>query len=219
MPWRPLRVGSTQSNMSMPRATACKHVVRRADAHQIARPLRRQHAARSPRRSRASPPAARRPRARRWRSRRSRCRPAPRALCSRNAAIVAALHDAEQRMRRAARASNARLRALGPAQRQLHRALDLLARRPAGRRHSSSCMEMSAPSSAWISIARSGVSSTMAPSRCERKVTPCSSSRAQLDERHHLEAAGIGEDRPRPVHEACRPPSAAMRSAPGRSIR
>ena len=34
---------------------------------------------------------------------------------------------------------------------------------------------MSEPSSAWISIARSGVSSTIAPSRCERNVTPFSS--------------------------------------------
>ena len=50
-------------------------------------------------------------------------------------------------------------------------------------------------------MARSGESSTMAPSRCERKVTPCSSSLRKRRQRHHLEAAGIGQDRQRPVHE------------------
>ena len=60
---------------------------------------------------------------------------------------------------------------------------------------------MSAPSSSWISIARSGVSSNIAPSRCERKVTPFSSSLRSCDERHDLEAAGVGQDRLRPVHE------------------
>ena len=60
---------------------------------------------------------------------------------------------------------------------------------------------MSDPSRFWISIARSGESSTMAPSRWERKVTPLSVDLAQLRERHDLEAAGIGQDRMRPVHE------------------
>ena len=42
---------------------------------------------------------------------------------------------------------------------------------------------------------------------------------AELGQRHDLKAAGIGEDRSVPAHEACSPPSLAMRSAPGRSIR
>jgi len=60
--------------------------------------------------------------------------------------------------------------------------------------------------------------STMAPSRCERKVTQRSSTGA-VRRAHDLEAAGIGEDRPRQFMNWCKPPSAAMRSAPGRSIR
>ena len=51
-------------------------------------------------------------------------------------------------------------------------------------------------------MARSGESSTIAPSRCERKVTPSSSSLRSCAERHDLEAAGIGQDRVRPVHES-----------------
>ena len=38
----PARVGMTQSNMSMPRAMACEHVLRRADPHQITRTILRQ---------------------------------------------------------------------------------------------------------------------------------------------------------------------------------
>ena len=53
----------------------------------------------------------------------------------------------------------------------------------------------------WISIARSGDSATVAPSRCERNVTPFSSSLRSSAQRHDLEAAGIGQDRMRPVHE------------------
>ncbi len=41
--------------------------------------------------------------------------------------------------------------------------------------HSSSTIWISAPSRHWISIARSGVSKCVAPSRCDWKVTPCSS--------------------------------------------
>ena len=47
--------------------------------------------------------------------------------------------------------------------------------RSAGNRtHSSSCMAMSEPSRICTCMARSGDNSTIAPSRCERKVTPCS---------------------------------------------
>ena len=85
--------------------------------------------------------------------------------------------------------------------------------------HSSSCIAMSAPSRFWISTARSGESSNIAPSRCERKVTPCSLTFRRRRERHHLIAAGIGEVGCGQPMKVCKPPSAAMRSAPGRSIR
>ncbi len=68
-------------------------------------------------------------------------------------------------------------------------------------------------------MARSGVSSTMAPSRCERNVTPCSSSRRSADSDitwKPPESVRIGSGQ---FMNLCRPPSAAMRSAPGRSIR
>ena len=127
MPWRPLRVGSTQSNMSMPRATACKQIVRRADAHQIARPCRPAAAAtvsstilsitvlRLAHRQPADGVAVeadvdQRPRALLRASPRRR-RP---ARCRTSARPPRTL-------------SKARLLALAPAQRQLHRPLDLLA--------------------------------------------------------------------------------------------
>ena len=78
---------------------------------------------------------------------------------------------------------------------------------------------MSEPSSAWISIARSGVSATMAPSRWERNVTPLSSilrNCASDITWKPPESVRIG---PGQFMNVCRPPSAAMRSAPGRSIR
>ena len=78
---------------------------------------------------------------------------------------------------------------------------------------------MSAPSSVWISIARSGVSSTIAPSICERKVTPSSSILRSSDSDitwKPPESVRIGRGQ---FMNVCRPPSAAIRSAPGRSIR
>ena len=78
---------------------------------------------------------------------------------------------------------------------------------------------MSEPSSRCTSMARSGDSSTLAPSICERKVT-----RGSLTLRSCAsditwkppESVSIGPFQP---VKSCRPPSAAMRSAPGRSIR
>ena len=72
---------------------------------------------------------------------------------------------------------------------------------------------------------------TESPSRVRaREILPCrryanGSARPlrvilrSFDERHHLEPAGIGEDRPSHPMNLCSPPSRAMRSAPGRSIR
>ena len=88
------------------------------------------------------------------------------------------------------------------------------ARSAGSRTHSSSCMTMSEPSRFCTSIARSGESSTMAPSRCERNVTPRLGDAAQRRKRHHLKAAGIGQDRIRPAHEGMQP--AERRDALGR---
>ena len=86
-------------------------------------------------------------------------------------------------------------------------------------RHSSICIEMSAPNSAWISTERSGDSSNMVPSRCERNVTACSVSLRKDDNDitwKPPESVRIGLPQ---FMKLCRPPSAAMRSGPGRSIR
>ena len=59
----------------------------------------------------------------------------------------------------------------------------------------------------------------MAPSRCERKVTPFSVSLRSADSDITWKpplSVRIGSGQ---FMKACRPPSAAMRSAPGRSIR
>ncbi len=78
---------------------------------------------------------------------------------------------------------------------------------------------MSEPSRLWISIARSGESSTRAPSRWERKVTPLSVTLRSWD-------SDMTWKPPESVRIGCgqfmnvwSPPSAAMRSAPGLSIR
>ena len=89
-------------------------------------------------------------------------------------------------------------------------------RRGAGnRRHSSSCIAMSDPSRFWISIARSGESSTMAPSMCERNVTPLSATLRNCESDMTWkppESVRIGCGQ---FMNVCRPPSAATRSAPG----
>ena len=80
-------------------------------------------------------------------------------------------------------------------------------------------MAMSEPSSRCTSIERSGDSSTLAPSICERKVTACSVTLRSSDSDitwKPPESVSIGPFQPVNV---CRPPSAAIRSAPGRSIR
>ena len=78
---------------------------------------------------------------------------------------------------------------------------------------------MSEFSSRWISMARSGVSSNLAPSICERKVTPCSVTLRNCASDitwKPPESVSIG---PFQVVNFCRPPSAAIRSAPGRNIK
>jgi hypothetical protein len=86
-------------------------------------------------------------------------------------------------------------------------------------RHSSSCITMSEPSSPWISMERSGVSSNIAPSMCERNVTAFSVSFRNGDSDitwKPPESVRIGRSQ---FMNLCSPPSSATRSAPGRSIR
>ncbi len=78
---------------------------------------------------------------------------------------------------------------------------------------------MSLPSRHWISMDRSGVSMCLAPSKCERKATP--SSLIFLRPASDMiwnppESVRIGHGQ---RMNACKPPSRATRSAPGRSIR
>ncbi len=81
--------------------------------------------------------------------------------------------------------------------------------------HSSSCMTMSAPSwSAWISMARSGVSKWREPSMWLWKTTPSSLKRRILASDitwKPPESVRIGPSQPM---KRCRPPSRATRSAP-----
>ena len=106
----------------------------------------------------------------------------------------------------------ARLAARGPAQRQRASAS---ARALLGAGTAYAFVELhddvGAEQVAWISIERSGVSAWREPSMCDLEghallARPCGAWPA-----HHLEAAGIGQDRPRPAHE---PVQAAERRDP-----
>ena len=162
---------------------------------------RRAAPARPPRSSPASPPAARRPRGRRSRSRRKPMSTSARALSiaqlpdrRRPARCRTARRPARPRLRRracsappsaATAASRARSRPASPAAAGIRRA--------AWR-----CRSRAASGSRWRAP---GVSSTMAPSRCERNVTPFSSTlRSSASDMTWKppESVRIGT---RPVHE------------------
>ena len=68
-------------------------------------------------------------------------------------------------------------------------------------------------------MARSGVSSSRLPSRCERKATPVSVSLARAGQAEDLEAAGIGQDRAVPAHERVQAAERGTTSSPGRRAR
>ena len=69
-------------------------------------------------------------------------------------------------------------------------------------------MITSAPSSSWMRIASSGVNTCREPSYTELNSTPSSRMSARALEAEDLEASGVGEDRPVPLHE---PVEAAVR--------
>ena len=123
-----------------------EQILRRADAHQVARPIGRQHRRDLVDDARASRPAARRPRARRSHSRESRCRRAPARFRCRSAGSSPPC-TMPNSARPGAAPSNARLQRSAQREREPHRALDLRRRVAGSFRHSSSCITMSAPSS------------------------------------------------------------------------
>ena len=185
----------------MPRATALEEVVGRADAHQVARPVGRQqrrdrldhvehHRLRLADREPADGIAVKADR--RERVGAERCA---------QVAVVAALHDAEQRAGPRLLAEGA-LAALGPGEREAHGALELGARRGSADALVELHLRCRSRAAHWISIGALGRQRYAWSRRCASwKATPSSSSLRSCGERHHLEAAGIGEDRTRPAHE------------------
>ena len=86
--------------------------------------------------------------------------------------------------------------------------------------HSSSTIWMSEPSRRWISIARSGREKCSAAVDMRLEAHALFGDLAQLRQRHHLEAAGIGQDRPLPVHEFVQAaqPRDALRAGPQHQV-
>ena len=156
---------------------AFDEVLRRADAHQVARPVRGQDGIEADRARGACPPWARPPRARRSRSPGKSSATISAALRSRRSRWTPALHDPEQPLvGRAVCASRLRR-----AQRVVRAVASSTASRGAGcGGHSSKAMTMSAPRFIWISIERSGVSRCGDPSRWLWKRTPSSVRRRSL---------------------------------------
>ena len=212
MPWRvkmcalrALRVGITQSNMSMPRTTASTMSSRPAHAHQVARPIRRQQRLDGfVERRVALVLPVRRPRGRRSRSRRSR------SACSASAEPCANVEKYRPARCRTARSdcfrsSNARRERSAQRRLKLHRVAHLLFgrrirrafvedHRDVGIERASGCASI---------LPATGTPSIHRPAR--RNVTPSSRDLALARQRENLEAAGIGEDRFAPADEAMQP--------------
>ena len=218
MPLRALRVGITQSNMSMPCATAVDQVLRRAHAHQVARLVRGQRGAACAPGCAASPPWAR-----------------PRETPPIGVAVEADLDQRRRATRRAgprtcrpARCRTARwdcrrapsFERSRPAQRQLasNRAASLARGRVAActRRTPSRCRSRAC---AGCCIDSSGVRNSRSPLTGDGNVTPSSvilRSSPRLNTWKPPESVRIGPSQPM---KRCRPPCAAITSSPGRSHR
>ena len=191
----------------------CPRACRRPSGSAGARPASR----RRPRRSRrTSPRAPRRRRGRRARGRRTAARRSPRGARAADRGATPPCTMPKRSWPGAARRGEAAPRPAGGAR---HRRLDRPRRGASTGGHSSNAIAMSLPSAAWIAIARSGVSRCSLPSRCERNVTPSSSTvrrSRRLNTWKPPESVRIARGQPM---KRCRPPSAATRSAPGRSAR
>ena len=172
-------------------------IVRRADAHQIARPLRRQmrdarldhgqhHLLRL-----ADGEAAERIAVEAHVDQRLGARAAQRRAC-------AALDDAEERM--AGLRAERDLASLRPAQRKPHGALDLGLRRR--QLHTFVELHLDVGAEQALDLHRA-LRRQMMPRAVDMGLKGHAAfvELAQLRERHDLKAAGIGEDRPWPVHE------------------
>ena len=186
---------------------ALDQVERRADAHQVARLVGGQPRARSAPASPASPPAARRRPGRRWRSPGSpspparrpsaaaapdRCRPA-RCRTAPGPGLATPCSSCR---------ANARWQRSRPGQRALHRALASPRASPAARRTrraASGCRRRAGTGSRRRAP---GVSTCVRAVDVRLEGDALVGDLAQLGEAHHLEAAGVGEDRPVPAHEA-----------------
>ena len=117
--------------------------------------------------------------------------------------IVAALHDAEQRLADG-RLLEGALAALGPAQRQLHGALDLA---PLGRQPHA-FVELHGDVGAEQDLHLDGALRRQLDHGAVEMGAEGDAlllDFAQGRKRHHLEAAGIGQDRMRPAHETVQP--------------
>ena len=211
-PVRPDREGSTQSNMSTPAQHAADDVVRLADAHQVARPVRRQLAGAIV----EHPEHRRLPLADR--------EPADGVaveadLLQRRRPLLAqlardaALHDAEERMPRPV--AERRPASAAPSASKAAWTPPPPPRSPAApgtrRRH----ITMSEPSSRWISMLRSGDEMVHRPVDVAAEGHPLLGELAEVGQAHHLEAARVGQDRPLPVHQAVQPPEPRHPLGPG----
>ena len=186
-------------------ANGFDEIERRADAHQIARLVGGQSGRAFQRASRSSPRGPRRPRGRRWHSPGNPSRRAPRrtaaeARCrfrlARCAKSACPGPTPPWRVALRKRASNAPPIAATIPSRARPRT-----RAAGSSMHSSNCIWMSAPSSALNfdrPFRRQHVPRAV-EMRLERGAFL--GDLADLGEAHHLEAAGVGEDRPLPAHE------------------
>ena len=162
-PVRPSRVGSTQSNMSMPARDHREDALGVADAHEVARPLGGQQRRRPGRStSNIAPALLADARGRRARSRRSRASVISSIERRRSSRSTPPCAMPKQQL------AGARRGAATLARRPARRALD---RRPRAPRavapaggHSSRAIAMSEPSAAWIARACSGVKRASLPS-------------------------------------------------------
>jgi hypothetical protein len=187
---------------------ACRRPSGSAAGPRAAGPARR----RAPR---TSPPAPRRPRARRWHSRRSRSRQRLRALRA-QLLVDAALLDAEQAW--PGRSPNAARGALGPAHREPHRRGRLLARRRERRAfveghhdvRSQQPLDLHRPLRGELVARAVDVAAEGHALLAQLR------SSARLITWKPPESVRIGRCQ---FMKRCSPPSRAIRSAPGRSIR
>ena len=200
-PLRALRVGITQSNMSTPGADRGPEVVGRADAHQVARAVgghlggdRVEHPVHHLGRLADRQAAERQPVE----------RAAPRSRPGARGAGPGARPPARCRSA-AGPAPPARPGSAAPSGSCAPSPPRSPARGASAGGHSSNAIAMSRRAPPGSPSRARACSRCSLPSRCERNVTPSSSTVRRSAQAEHLEAARVGEDRARPAHEAVQP--------------